>query len=156
MLCTVFREGSHERLKSFTDAQRSLGMCVGSCRQAGFTMLEMLIAMMVFAFVLLGSGALLATTIQTNAENLKMGQAIVLAQDQAEFLKSAPYTSTDLNVGTHTDPNNPVTGNGSAGGRYTRTWSVTESNQLKTVAITVAWTTKRPHAMTLTLVKDGI
>jgi type IV pilus assembly protein PilV len=56
--------------------------------QAGFTLIEVLIAATVLAVGLLGAGALLAQSLKANVHALQRGQAVFLIGDLAERIRS--------------------------------------------------------------------
>ena len=113
----------------------------------GFTLIEVLVAMVVFSLALLGLGKMHLTAIQVNAAASRLTQATTLAQDKVERLLAMPYNDPLLadttapgsitsypNAG-HPDPSPPPEG-------YTITWEVdtdVPSAGLKTINIFVAW-----------------
>ncbi len=104
----------------------------------GFTLIEVLVAMVVFSLALLGLGKMHLTAIQVNAAASRVTQATTLAQDKVERLLAIPYNAPSVtsypNDG-HPDPSPPPPG-------YTITWEVdtdVPSAGLKTINIFVAW-----------------
>jgi len=61
-------------------------------RQKGFTLLEVLAAIMVFAFGMLALYRLQAASVVSNAHSDEITQSLVLGQSRMEFLMSRPYT----------------------------------------------------------------
>tara|TARA_B100000315_G_scaffold105559_1_gene96789 strand:+ start:2521 stop:3006 length:486 start_codon:yes stop_codon:yes gene_type:complete len=129
----------------------------------GFSLVEVVIAIGLFAIVLLGGAALLKTTIQANVANRNLATATFLGQDKVEYLKAVPFSHPDLVEIFHADLNNPMDANGDVGGVFVREWTVSGSNpdldginQLKTITVTVSWSWPEPldHAVNFTLVKD--
>jgi len=104
----------------------------------GFSMIEMLIALVILAISLLALAGLMATTTRSNAFGGHMTEAATFAQDKLEELKTIPWTN--IVGGTDTKP-------GSTGITYTRTWNVSTllnpvpppNDLLKAVTITVNW-----------------
>ena len=104
----------------------------------GFSMIEMLIALVILAISLLALAGLMATTTRSNAFGGHMTEAATFAQDKLEELKAIPWTN--IVGGTDTKP-------GSTGITYTRTWNVSTllnpvpppNDLLKAVTITVNW-----------------
>jgi hypothetical protein len=79
--------------------------------------------------------------------------ATALATEQLEIIRAMPVGSAGQNPGSYASANNPLTADGLAGGRYTRTWTITANNTpaagLRTVTVTVAWTDGEPHSLQL-------
>jgi type IV pilus modification protein PilV len=118
-------------------SQRLLGK-----KDKGFTILEVMIALIVLSIGLLGLAALQLVAVKGNSFSSEMTYATMLAQQQAETLKSLPFSDANL------DPNNnPHTTVGSSKGvQYTVTWNVTDNTpdtNMKMVNLTVQWTSLR-------------
>lgn len=110
-------------------------------RWGGFTLLEVLVALLIFAFGLLAVAALVLTSIQSIGQARHMTDATNLAQQRMEALTNTPYAS----VVTGAHANNPITVTGAAGGIYTSTWTVTDNTPatgMKRVTVTTSWTDK--------------
>ena len=65
----------------------------------GFTLLEVMIAMMVVAIGLLGIAGMMVTSIRGNAASARLTEATNLAQDKIEELRSTPYPNLYGNCG---------------------------------------------------------
>lgn len=86
---------------------------------AGFTMLEVLMAVTIFALGLLAVAAMTTSGIRTNKQSTDMTLLGTHAQDKIEELRSADWDDTLLDEGTgKTDSPAPV--------GYTLTWDVTD------------------------------
>ena len=103
--------------------------------QAGFTLIEIMFAMVIFA---IGVMALMACIPMASKRVMKSGaqtRAASIASQAAENLLTVPYGNATLSSGTHNDPANPHDGL-----YYTR-W-VVEDNQpigsCKRITVTVA------------------
>jgi prepilin-type N-terminal cleavage/methylation domain-containing protein len=112
---------------------------------AGFTLLEVLGALAVFGVVAAGLAANVVSVVKWNRTSHGVSVATLLAQDLVEQLRALDPSANPaaLTAGTHTDGNNPLTPSGVAGGRYTRTWTVTRDSPapaLSTVVVSVSWT----------------
>lgn len=118
-------------------------LLAGKSTTAGFSLIEILIAMVIFAIAVLGLAAGTASVIQANQKSYLRTAAINLAQTQLEQLKgmsagafasvfppaSCPCSDTD----------NPV----SAGKSFNRTWVVTYNSPIagvNRIDVTVTWT----------------
>jgi type IV pilus assembly protein PilV len=103
--------------------------------QSGFTLIEIMFAMVIFAIGVLG---LMACVPMASNRIMKSGaqtRASSLAAETAEELLTVPYGHASITSGTHDDPANPRPGN-----YYTR-WVVENDQPLascKRITITVA------------------
>ena len=79
--------------------------------------------------------------------------ATALAIEQLEIVRAMPVGSAGQLPGNYSSANNPLTADGLAGGRYTRTWTVSANNSpsdgLRTVTMNVSWTDNEPHTLQL-------
>lgn len=101
--------------------------------EGGFTLLEVMIALVVLAIGLLGLASLQIMAIKGNSYGQQMTVASTLAQSQLEQLRRSTGALTN-------GEDNPV---GLNGVRYTRTWTVTPNSPqsgVTTVLITIKWT----------------
>jgi prepilin-type N-terminal cleavage/methylation domain-containing protein len=118
-------------------------------KSRGFSLIEMLIAIVILSISLLALAGLMVTTTQNNSFGGHMTEAATFAQGKLEELKVTSWG----NIVTATDPNPPE---GSTKITYTRTWNVSilpnpspipaggpwpnnENQLLKTITITVTW-----------------
>ncbi len=102
----------------------------------GFTLIEIMAAVTIFAIGLLALAAIQVQTIQGNAYSHGMTEATGLAQGMIEDLLGRDYESDpDLQPGSHQALN----------GRYTLDWTVAEDatySLTKTIAVEVSWQEK--------------
>lgn len=106
----------------------------------GFTLLEVMVALVILSVGLLGLAALQLVAIKSNAFSGEMTYATMLAQQHAEILKSRAFTDSDLTAGEHTAMGS------SKGVQYTVAWNVTDNapdTDMKTINLTVQWTSLR-------------
>jgi type IV pilus assembly protein PilV len=108
--------------------------------EAGFTLIEVLIAMVILSFGLIAVANMQVVAIQINSAASKLTQATTIAQDKVEALLALPFTHADLSdataVGTcelHTEPNPPA--------GYTLTWCVDldATGTSKTIDLKATW-----------------
>jgi len=117
----------------------------------GVTMIELLIAIALLSIGLLALFTLQSTAIQGNRDSKEATTAVFLAEKKIEELKNIPFIN--LTLGTTTDSSNPMTGSGTPGGIYNRSWSVQSysgSANMKQITVTVSWTQSgQNHSMVL-------
>jgi len=121
----------------------------------GFTFIELLIVLAIFAIAVLAVAAMQVTSINTNASARMSGEASALAANQVEALMVLPYDDSDL------DPDsNPheVTE-----GPYTVNWNVTESdidgdgtNDSKTIIVTVQCANRNARDISIQYIKPEV
>ena len=112
-------------------------------KNEGFTLLEVMIALVILVVGLLGLAALQLVAVKSNAFSSEMTYATMLAQQHAEVLKSLPYTDANLTSGSHTAMGS------SKGVQYTVTWNVTDNipaTDMKSLNVTVQWQSLRQGA----------
>jgi type IV pilus assembly protein PilV len=117
----------------------------GSTNSRGFSLIEILIAIVILSISLLALAALMVTTTQNNSFGAHMSEATTFAQDMLERLRVSPWA----NVMSGADQ---VTG--STGINYDRNWVVspnpiTPNDTLRTVTITINWNDKVDHSITV-------
>lgn len=134
--------------------------------QAGVSMIEVLSSLAIFAVVASGLTTMTVSNIKLNSDSKTIAAGTALVQNKVEQIRAiVPVINTvpaDLTIGTHNDPNNPITALGEANGTFTRAWTVSTVPQylngtvvgarpgIVQVAVTVSWST--PVAGTLTAV----
>ena len=103
--------------------------------EQGFTLIEVLIAMAIFAIGILAVATMQISFVQGNASSRRYTEASILAGDRAEQLMALDYDDPDI------DPaGNPHQVDG--GNNYTVVWTVVEDIPLtntKTINIAVWW-----------------
>ncbi|MBU3948233.1 MAG: prepilin-type N-terminal cleavage/methylation domain-containing protein [Proteobacteria bacterium] len=131
----------------------------------GFTLIEVLIAVSIFAIGLLAIAALQISTAHGNRVGDQLTKATMLAQMQVETLKNAGFNSAILKgdganalvaTANYVDPNNPIDENGVNGGRFTRTWTITNNTAFsRLVTVNVAWDGGGRNVVMSTLTRGG-
>lgn len=104
----------------------------------GFSIIEVMIAMVLLAVALFGLASLQSRGIRGNDLGNRTTQAVALAQDKVEELIHANATGQTITAGS--DDNIDETGG--AGGIFNRNWAVqsnTPVNNADTIAVTVIW-----------------
>ena len=127
--CTYDRPSDNQRLK----------------KDEGFTLIEVLLAVSIFAIGLLGVAAMQISAIQVNSVANHLTARATWAQDRLEQLRALPYNNANL------DPaGNPHVATTSDG--YTVTWNITDDNPVpntKTITLTVSRGTKTTRFVTI-------
>ncbi len=115
-------------------------------KTTGFTLIEILIAIVILSISLLALAALMATMTQNTSFGGHLTVAATYAQDQLEQLRATPYVNIKDTWVDSTGVNDRIT----SGITYTRTLNVVENGNIKTVTVTVNWTdsasTGAPHS----------
>jgi type IV pilus assembly protein PilV len=96
----------------------------------GFTLVEVLIAIVILSVALLALGGLQIISIRGNSFGNHMTEAITLAKDLMEEMKNTEWEQIQ---GSSDDPL------GDSGIVYHRVCTVTELDNIKTVAVKVTW-----------------
>ncbi|NIO17367.1 MAG: prepilin-type N-terminal cleavage/methylation domain-containing protein [Deltaproteobacteria bacterium] len=133
---------------------------------AGFTLLEVLIALVILVVGLLGALLLQTTAIQGNAFSRELQTGVVLAEDLLEQVRVLEYDDPLISSNVADNPHenvelagvaNPIDEQGASGGIYVRRWTVVDTKpNSKTISATVNWAIKgEAHSVTLTTVKSG-
>lgn len=99
--------------------------------EGGFTMVEVMIAVLLTAVAMAGLIALYTSETRVSATSRHAMEATVLAQDQLEKLRTAPPVA-----GTQTNINETNTGTGI----FTRQWTVAPAAKWTDLQVTVSWT----------------
>ena len=109
--------------------------------RSGFTLIEALIAVSVFAVGFLAIGSLVISTTRNTTKGNIITQATMLATHKMEELKDQELMTTVMTTGmAHTDPNNPLDQYGQQGGIFNRSWTVSETSPTaREVEVTVSW-----------------
>jgi len=114
----------------------------------GFSLLELLIALVILAVGLLGVAGMQVTSISGNAFSNNVTIATGLAQSRIEELKKLPNSDAALSAGDHDEGLLPGTA------IFSRSTNVNDlSPEVKQVTVTVRWTDKTQHTTTLSTMK---
>ena len=111
-------------------------------KSKGFTLIEVLVALVILSFALLALAGLMLTTTRNNSFGGRITEAATFAQDKLEEFRAISW-------------GNVVSGNdnktGSHNLNYQRIWRVDPSidGNLKTITISINWIDKNPHTIQL-------
>ena len=92
--------------------------------QAGFSAVEMIVAVAFFGVLMLGFIGVFPMGLRTVQKGERMSVATNIAQDEIERLKTLAVANADIAAGAHVDAANPIQG------AYTRTWTITDDNPM--------------------------
>lgn len=126
--------------------------CVGQRwqpKQAGFSLLEMLITIIVLASGLLAIGSMYGAILNANTLSKQRSEAVVLAEKKLEELRGQSYAS----LVSATDTIMATSSSGSSA-NYQRSWSVTVASgglAYKDVGVTVTWTDSKNQSQNIVL-----
>lgn len=119
-------------------------------REAGFTLLEVVVAIAILTFGMLAVASMQTGAIQGNYTARIQTEATTWAQDRMERLLGQSYTDLSTLIGNHVEPQQDI---------YTTQWNVAAgavSNTLL-VTVTVTWQDKGvTRTNTLTCVKPSL
>jgi len=114
----------------------------------GFSLIEILVALVILSIALLALAGLMVTTTKNNAAGGHLTEAATFAQDTLERLRVSPLSSIPTGVMIQ---NSCV---GSTGVTYTGSWTAVpnSSSTLDTITITVNWVDPaklQPHSISM-------
>ena len=108
------------------------------CREKGFTLVEVLIAVSIFSVGLLAVAMMLDTAIQYNSSARFITEATEIAHAQMEKLMSSPYDDANLEEASSPYGPSPIA-------NYNVSWSVHENvpmSAMKTISLSVTWSSR--------------
>jgi prepilin-type N-terminal cleavage/methylation domain-containing protein len=115
-----------------------------SIKSKGFSLIEMLIALVILSISLLALAGLMVTTTKNNSFGAHMTEAATFAQDQLENLRTSPWanvvTNNDMRLGFDNST------------QYTRNWTVVPNavapnDTVKEITITINWNDTTSHSV---------
>ena len=122
-------------------------------RERGFSLIEALAAATLLAAAMMALNMTSISLARGTKTADSYSAATALAQEQLEIIRAMPVGSAGHNPGNYASASNPLTADGLAGGKYSRTWTVSANNVpangLRTVTMTVSWTDTLPHSLQL-------
>jgi len=114
----------------------------------GFTLIEVLFALVILAIGILGVASMHIGSVRGNFFSNNLTQAAMLAQDKLEHLKYLSYDDSSLRSGEYDEGVIPDT-------IFSRQYHVAEDkgNSIKTITVTVQWIDRVNHNLTLTTIR---
>src|SRR5690349_24157185 len=114
-------------------------------QQGGFTVVEVLIALLVLLIGMAGMLSLQLTAMKATGFSRHASEATVLVEDRLESLRTAPEASL-------TDGSDQVNAGGDvdATGLFARTWTITPGADTTTVTVSVTWQEQGADDYTIT------
>jgi prepilin-type N-terminal cleavage/methylation domain-containing protein len=114
-------------------------------KSGGFTLIELVVAILIFALGIVGIMKMHQASVQSNMFSMQLTQAMNISTDRIEFLRGLPFDNANMSVGaTH----GPVTIT-SMGVPYAVSYTVAvtpnSNNYGRTVNLTIAWDEKAIH-----------
>jgi prepilin-type N-terminal cleavage/methylation domain-containing protein len=107
-------------------------------KSKGFTLIEMLIALIILSIAFLSLAGLMAQTTRNNSFGGHMTEAATFAQDKLEELRAVSW----LTIIPGSDKKT-----GSSGTNYDRIWGVAPNGNLKTITVTINWNDRIDHSI---------
>jgi Tfp pilus assembly protein PilV len=133
----------------YSDGRRSAERALARRLERGISMLEALAAAGFLSVALLGLGANTVGITRSAKTADGVAAANALGVQKLEQLRSMPLGAVQLGSGQYYDSANPMQADGTGGGVYSRSWTVSQKDYprwgLKTVTVTVSWQDSRPH-----------
>lgn len=111
--------------------------------QRGFTLIETLISLCILSVALLGMSSMVFSVIRATAQSKEATTATTLLQDKMENLKNTSISS--LTSGNDSASLGNIT--------YLRQWVISTTGNLKTINITVNWTSRGTHDVSATTLR---
>jgi prepilin-type N-terminal cleavage/methylation domain-containing protein len=142
MSARLGRAGEPRRSSSAEEPRRSKN-------QAGFTLLEILVAVLVFTIGALALAFAMSRGVGSVSESGQHTRASAIASQRTENLLAASHSDPLLTPGSHSDPNNPYPGN------YFSDWTV-EDNQPITGCKRITISVRRGSATAAPMVRTVV
>jgi type IV pilus assembly protein PilV len=110
----------------------------------GFTLIEVMIAVVILAVGLLALMTMQIVSIKANAFSSEMTYSTMLAQQQLETLKNLLFTDAALTETTPSTPHTLPPIIDAKGGSYALSWQVANTTaSMKTITLDVIWQSRR-------------
>jgi prepilin-type N-terminal cleavage/methylation domain-containing protein len=106
----------------------------------GFTLIELVVAILIFAIGIVGIMKMHQASIQSNNFSMQLTQALNIADDKIEFLRGINFTDANMTLGAHAAIAT------SMGVQYNMNWVVAvapmTNNSARNVNFTISWQEK--------------
>jgi len=120
---------------------------------SGFTLIEVLAAMLILSVGLLGIAALITGIISSNKLSNRISTATVIAQDKMEQIRMTGYSGMPVSDTTTTEDYNSIT-NYSLYKRVTFTEVANPDAGMKKITVTVSWDADAHSVELKTIIAD--
>ncbi len=111
--------------------------------QHGFTMIELLVAVFILCVVLLAISTMVYSVMRATSNSKETSTATTLMQDKMEALRNTSLLS--LTPGNDTQRLGNID--------YLRQWSISTTANIRTISVTVNWTNRGAHTVTMTTLR---
>jgi type IV pilus assembly protein PilV len=129
---------------------------VGQGRTAGFTLMELVVAILVFALGIMGILKMHQASVQTNNFSMQLTEAVNAAEDEMEFLRGLSFNHNSMSLGNH-NTTTTLSRNIPYNVSYRIETTPETGGNGRTVTIFVTWQEKNlNHMFTLPLVMDEL
>ncbi len=115
-------------------------------KSKGFSLIEILIALVILSIALLGLAGLMVQTTRNNSFGGRMTEAATLGQDKLEEFRAIGWEKISPNTSGVDHPD------GAGGIQFTRNWGVApnaSNANLKEISVTVNWADRTNHSIRL-------
>jgi type IV pilus assembly protein PilV len=138
-----------KHFKSDEGSRGGMDMKETLINQKGFSLIEIMIALIILAVGLLGIAGLQITSIKGNSFSSYVTQASILAQNKLENLRNLPYEDPKLTGG---QPAEQITKSGIV---FTIGYDVSLlGSSMKKITTNVGWTDRANHSVSLSTIKS--
>jgi type IV pilus assembly protein PilV len=122
--------------------------------QQGFTLIEVLIALLVLMVGMAGILSLQLTSMKATAFSRHATEASSLAEDKVEDLRTVPLNSARFATGSDQVDARGVQ---DADGLYTRSWTITPGTDTTVINVSVSWIERgnEPYTITMADMRTG-
>ena len=120
----------------------------------GFSLIEVLIALVILGIGILAIAGMQITSIKGNFFSDNVMQASIIGQDRLEYLRNLPLVATTFSIGTHNDGFIAIRGTS-----FTRTYVVEQHpnaslTNSRVIRVIVNWRDTSDHTVSFSTVKS--